>query len=596
VSGNAARPGILLRHRVLLAALAVLFAAKLVVVLAGANRGFDIGDDGVFLLSLNDPANAPPLFEFYRLLSHFDPPLRFDVLGIRLLRVAVEVVATLALAHAVFVWARRRFAAVAEAGFAPFLLVALLGALLSVGARGFGYNDATNFVVFLGCACWFRLLAVPGAARAALAWAAAAGFAIGFQLFVKFPPALLLLATAAIGVAWLPRASVRAKLAIAAAGGAGVAAAAGCFVLANGGVAPLLARWDAAQELNRVAGYGVREILWVYYLNDYASHMAALWLWGSFGAVFGFAWWWWRRPDALDRALTVALIAGAAVLAWRAARLHAVNVHPTLIFLFCLLLFLAPVTWALSLRRWRPPPSSPAIRRDEAFAPLLLLAALPFVEIVGSNVALTLKLPAHAAPIFLLLAITLAQLAQTGWRRFAATALGLLIAITSAVFVVHQVFLPYGLPSPLYRQVYETRLLPGLRVDAATRKFLEDVDDRLTEAGFAPGDPVIALDFMPGLVYAVGGRSPGLPFFHFEKTAQNCWAIERAGRGALPFLLLGQDMSLAQHDCIHAFAFPEQFRFVGAVQNPYETAMRYFFAAPPMPYVRVFAPLRDAAK
>ena len=84
-------------------------------------------------------------------------------------------------------------------------------------------------------------------------------------------------------------------------------------------------------------------------------------------------------------------------------------------------------------------------------------------------------------------------------------------------------------------------------------------------AGFEPGDPVIALDFMPGLVYAVGGRSPGFPFYVFDKPEQNCWAIERIDRPtSVPFLLLGQDMLVEQHACIHAFAFPEEFRFVAA--------------------------------
>ncbi len=591
---GAIRQGFLLRRSVL-AVLALLFAAKLGVVLAGADRGFDIGDDGVFLLSLNEPATAPPLFEFYQLLTHFDPPLRFDVIGIRLLRIVAELLATLALARSVFVWARPRFAAVAENGFVPFLLVGLLGSLLSVGARGFGYNDASNFVVFLACACLFRLLAASPR-PAALAWAGAAGFGLGFELFVKFPPALLLLAISGIGVVWLPRTRRWRKAAIAASLAAGAAAAIGFFVLANGGVAPLLAKWREAQALNRFAGYGVREILRVYYFNDYASHVNGLWLWGSFAAVLALAFWRWRGPAVLDRALTAALLFGGAVLAWRAATFHAVNVHPTLVYLFCLLVLLGPATWLLTVRARRPPAARPELRRNGELAPLLLLLALPFLEIVGSNVALTLKLPAHAAPIFLALAIMLAELARADTPRFAATALALLAVATSAVFVEHQVFRPYGLPSPIYRQVYETPLLPGLRVDVATKKFLEDLHDRMTEAGFMPGDPVIALDFMPGLVYAVGGRSPGLPFFHFEKAGQNCWAIERAKLVRVPFLLLGQDMSLDQHACIHAFAFPEQFRLAGALSNPYEAPIRYFFGGPPMPYVQIFAPLRDAAK
>lgn len=579
-----------------IAVLAILFVAKLAVLLYGVGRGLDIGDDGVFLFSLNDPAQAPPLFEFYKLLTHFDPPLHFDLIEIRLLRIAAELAATLLLARAIFVWARPRFPAVDAWGFAPFLLFGLLGSLVSVGARGFGYNDAANFATFVASAFLFRLLASPrepGARRAQLASAGAAGFAIGFQLFVKFPPALLLLAITAIGVVWLPRVGGRARLAIAAAVAAGVATAIGLFVLANGGGAPLLEKWREAQELNRVAGYDVKEILTVYYRNDYGSHVNALRLWATFAVVFAVARWLLRRrPDARDGALTAALVAGALVLGWGSWTFHAVNVHPSLVALFCLVLLLAPVSWALALSHWRPPAADLEQRRDEAFAPLLLLLALPFLVIAGTNVALTLKLPAHAAPLFLMLAIALILLAQAGCRRFAATAVALLAVVTSAVFVEHQVFRPYGLPSPLYEQVHATPLLPGLRVDRATQALLADLHERMTQAGFEPGDPVIALDFMPGLVYALGGRSPGFPFFAFDKPEQNCWAIERAEPGEPPFLILGQDMLVEQHACIHAFAFPEDFRLVAALRNPYEAPIRYFFGGPPMPYLRVFAPIR----
>ncbi len=371
-----------------------------------------------------------------------------------------------------------------------------------------------------------------------------------------------------------------------------MAAAIGLFVLSNGGVAPLVAKWRDAAELNRVAGYGVREILAIYYRNDYGSHVNGLRLWAGFAAVFALVRWLLRRrPDANDLALTAALVAGAGVLAWGARAFHAVNVDPTLVFLFCLVLLLAPLSWALGVIG-----SGSAARRGERFGPLLLLLALPFVAILGTNVALTLKLPAHAFPMFLMLAIALPLLASGGYPRFAATALAVLAVATSAVFVQHQVFRPYGLPSPIFRQVEETPLLPGLHVDIATKTFLEELRDRLDAAGFEAGDPLIALDFMPGLVYAVGGRSPGFPFFTFREPAQNCWAIERAGLEEPPFLLLGQEMSLDQHACIHAFAFPEQFRLAGALRNPYEAAIRYFFGGPPMPYVRVFAPLRSAAR
>ena len=580
------------RRALVLAGLAAAFAAKLAVWLLGANRGLDIGDEGVFLLAIADPAHAPPLFEFYRLLTLLDAPPQIGVVTIRLLRIAVELAAMLALAHAVFRWARERIPGVAERGLAAFLGIALLGALLGVGARGFGYNDATQAVACLAVACGFRLLALaPGQRRRRLAWAAAGGFAVGFQLFVKFPTALLLGALGLTGALALPGAAPRARVAVAGAFAAGAAAAIGLFVLANGGVAGLVAKWREAQELNRVAGYGVREILAVYWHHDLGSHVNALRLWTA-AAISGLvAWRWLRgRPDRLDLALCAALAVGTAVLALGSATFHAVNVHPSLVFLFCLVELLAPLAIGVA---YLGADSGSSLRSGARLLPLLILFALPLVAMVGTNVALTRKLPAHVAPMFVGFAVLLPALRARGLPRFAATSLGLLAAATSVVFVVHQVFLPYGLPSPLYRQRYATSVLPGLRVDLATKMLVEDLDARLRAAGFARGDPIVALDFMPGLVWALGGRSPGFPFFHAENPALNCWALARSDDPRPPFLILGQDMLLAQRDCLRGAVFPDDFVSLGALGNPYEHAIQYFFGGPPMPYLRVFAPRRE---
>jgi len=123
--------------------LGALLLAKVLLVLWGVNRGFDLGDGGFFLLNLNRPAESPPLFEFYKLLLLLEPRPRFDAIDARLIRIAVEAVATLALVHGVWVWARARATGAAGAGFLGLLLFTGLGTFLSVAAREFGYNDAS---------------------------------------------------------------------------------------------------------------------------------------------------------------------------------------------------------------------------------------------------------------------------------------------------------------------------------------------------------------------------------------------------------------------------------------------------------------------
>lgn len=575
-----------------LALLASLLLAKAMVVLWGVNRGFDLGDGGFFLLNLNQPAGSPPLFEFYKLLLLFDPPLRFGPIGARMLRIAAEVLGTVALVHGVFRWTRGRLPHAAAAGFSWLLLVTGLGSLLSIAAREFGYNDATNLLVFTATGCVFRLLAVaegPAAQPKRLLFAAGAGFLMGLQLFVKYPATLLLLALAVPMLLGLLRASLPQRGGALLALAFGLVAAVGVFVAANGGLSPLVAKWAFADEVNRVTGYDVAEILHVYLRHDYASHVA-LARFALAGLAFFALFYRARRgrPDRVDLGLALALLAGLAVLLLGAFTYHADNVHPWLITLWSVTLLLCVVSWLLA---WRDLEPRDAYRdRWHALLPLWLLAALPFVEMAGTNVALTLRLPTHVAPLFLLLGVLLPELRAAGHRWFSGTSLAVLAAISSLVFHAQHVERPYGLPSPLYRQVHAVEGLPGLRVDASTRAFLEALRTTFAQGGFRPGDPVLALDFMPGLVYYLGGRSPGFPFFPFDRPQQNCWAINRAGEQELPFLILGQSMTLEQHDCIERFSFPVGFEELGTLENPYTYAIRYFFGGPPMPFVKLYGP------
>ena len=132
----------------LLGALTVALLLKAGIVLFGLGRGFELGDEGYFLLNLNHPESAPPPFEFYRLLSLFGA-LRIGVLEARVLRVAVELAGSLALITAVLRWARLRVFGPAAVSTSRFMLFCLMGAFLSVASRSLGYNDQNSFSFLL---------------------------------------------------------------------------------------------------------------------------------------------------------------------------------------------------------------------------------------------------------------------------------------------------------------------------------------------------------------------------------------------------------------------------------------------------------------
>jgi hypothetical protein len=563
----------------LAAALALGFAGKLAVALWALDRGFELGDEGYSLLNLNHPADAPVVHQIYRLLAPLGGADGFGVVGARWLRIVAEAIGSLALIAGVLAWARAR---VFEAGHAParaFVPFCLLGALLGTGSRSLTYNDLTNLCTYAAIGALFWLASAPpgdaGDRRRTLA-ALAAGLCNGLQLGVKFPTALALLGLAALAgaVGLAPRDRLR----VGALYAAGLLLAVALYVLAAGGVAPLVAEIRVMPEVARSTGYDPLRLVGFYSRGEAVTAIHVVGVAAVFGASLALL----RSllRGASDASLAGAFACGALALVAGVHVLHPFFLHPTLVYLSALLAFSVALLAVLALRR---------APRPRALAPLLLLLAVPLVEIAGTNVPISERLPTHALPIFAALGVLSLDLRErAGARRLHAAIAVALLAATSALFVQHHVRAPYGLPSDIASQIEPVAGLPGVRVDAATRSFLESVAGGMREAGFEPGDPVLALDFMPGLVFFLRGTSPGFTLFVFDNPRLNCLNVNRLYR-APPFLILGRPMSRAQAACLRAFAFPDDFRKVRSVRFPYE-AVYADFGAVDFTHVHLYAP------
>jgi hypothetical protein len=575
--------------RWLAGALALAFAVKLGFVLFALDRGFELGDEGYTLLNLNHPRDAPAVFQYYRLLNPTGDATRFGVVGARLLRLAAELLGSAALLAGVCAWARAKLFANGRALGFPIVAFASLGALLSTASRSLTYNDVTNFCSYCALGALFLALAQPAGrdgSRVRILAALAAGFANGLQLGVKFPTALLLPLVAAAAFAIGRRALAPRepwKIAGAYALGGGVAVA--FYVATGGGVGPLLAELRLMPEIaSKSVGYDPIGLVGFYAKGEIVTAIHAIVLAVAFGTSFALL----RRlfVDEVDRALAAALASGVLVLAAGVQMLHPFFLHPTLVFLSAFLAFAVPLLGVLAWRLRRGDPL-----RAEVLAPLALLVALPLVEIAGTDVPISQRLATHALPLFAALGLLALDLREcAGYSRLHAVVAVVLLAATGAIFVRHQVVAPYGLPQGIVRQTEAVEGLPGVRVDAATKSFLESVAAHMREGGFRPGDPVLALDFMPGLVFYLGGTSPGFTLYVVDSPRLNCFNVNRLYH-APPYLILGRPMSIEQAACLEAFAFPDDFRTIGNVRFPYEAAYEDF-GAPGFSYVHLFAPRR----
>jgi hypothetical protein len=566
-------------HRVppspLAAALAIGLAAKVAVAIWGLDRGFELGDEGYALLNLNHPADAPVVHAFYALLTPLGGADGFGVVGARALRLVAEVLGAAALLGGVLAWARSRVFAPGRMPACDLVCFAALGALIGTGSRSLTYNDLTNLCTWSAVGALLVVVAASPAAAGRRATAAlAAGFCNGLQLGVKFPTALALLVLAAPTLAL---AAPRERMRLVALYAGGFALAIALLVAAGSDTAQILAEIRVMPAVARSTGYEPLRLL-VFYAKGEAVTAVHVALAAIAAGAVGFAL---RRRLPRDASLALAAAAGALLISAGVRMLHPFFLHPTLVALSALLVFAIALVAAAD-RRIAP-------RSWTSLAPLLLLAAVPAIEIAGTNVPLSERLPTHALPLFAALGVLSLDLRERAGTRALHALLALaLLGATSAVFVQHHVLAPYGLPRALVEQRHAVEGLPGVRVDAATQSFLESVGAAMREAGYRPGEPILALDFMPGLVFYLGGRSPGFNLFVFDNPRHNCLNVNRLYR-APPWLILGRPMSREQAACLTAFSFPADFREVRAVRFPYESVYADF-GAPDFSHVHLYAP------
>lgn len=167
-------------------------------------------------------------------------------------------------------------------------------------------------------------------------------------------------------------------------------------------------------------------------------------------------------------------------------------------------------------------------RRREACTPLgaeawklvfliPLLAVLPLAGAFGTTNDISANAVYQLAPWLVLLALLLAIVAQSwqiSWLTGAAV-----IAISTVTFV--QFFegywlRPYRLATGRQEQTVATRIghpFSTLKLDPSSHAFVDTAREQLTSAGFQPGDDIFAFFNLPGLVFAMGGVSPGYPWY-----------------------------------------------------------------------------------
>lgn len=494
------------------------------VVLWGSGRSFDFTDEGSYYLNAVHPEEMPDRQTTYFLFGRALFALSGHNIAVtRALMAGLVLAATLVLVRGL-----RRFLA----AFAPPLDAGgwLIAAALAGSAMAFATSPVAPSYNLLNAIC---LLAATGlvfegagaapsegwvSRQAAIVPLLLAAALIVADFFIKFSTSVVLAAGLALFFLVASRERVRNKIALVMLTGLLGLLAAGTYLfifqdlkawregiggtllaVSNGPYleGQLLRYW---QEL-RVQ---IIQTLW-----DYESVFTAMFVTG--GGLLILRWWpRLQRWGAAVGGMTVIVIGIQAVPA-KAAWESGTRFHLAAI---CVLGLAAGITWLVRASGAR---SRLAVGAWRALSLLILLALLPFVGSFGTSNNLNTNVVYQFAPWLALIALLLAWLAHAWQARWLSPiGVALIAALTLSQFFNGYVFNPYRIPGGRLAQTMPTAIgypVTMLKLDPASHAFVEEVRRQLRQNGFKPGDDIFAFFNLPGLVFAVGGVSPGYPWF-----------------------------------------------------------------------------------
>ena len=159
----------------------------------------------------------------------------------------------------------------------------------------------------------------------------------------------------------------------------------------------------------------------------------------------------------------------------------------------------------------------PAYSRARLAALGLLLLLLPYLGAFGTSNNINTNAHYQLAPWLVLAALLLAEIDRV-WGTLWPSRVGLLLlsAMTAAQFYQGYWVQPYRMGGNRSAQTAATSIgepASILQLTPTTHEFITSSRRILQEHGFKPGDDLLVFFDLPGFVFAMGGASPGHPWY-----------------------------------------------------------------------------------
>lgn len=548
------------------------FLAILFILFWGAERGFNLTDEGYYYLSYQHPERYPISlnsvpFMMGRLFSLADG----DIFRLRMVRVLLLFAGILYFSLEFLAFLRTcrdmpskplRFL------MAMFLMVGGMSACF-LGPQTISYNHLTQFLLLVAMGIIFRLHVQPASEKFSWIPFFGMGIAAGYLFLVKWPVSVLV-----FGIAGIIMAGLREPLRISKAFGAiflGVFAALGSFFLLFQPLPDWLHHFSASNRMMMRNGTHEPGLLMSTYLHDlgwmaaspilnFGRELFSLVVLGILHGVLS------QREG---RSLNSRILKLARILWWVAIgvvgyflmhrifdRLLLENIRTGLYAYWVVLLLMALSVFSCALL---------ANKRQENgkfWLAAILLLILPFVGAFGTTNPIGYN--AYYGLIFWFGLLLLLSLHARRCRL--PPAIPMACGLFFILFVLVQIRAyfydgsRYLYASSLLYQRHAARQFPPLRnikLDSNTLGFLEAVHKTLRQAGYRKGDTLIPLYDLPGLVYLLEGVSPGNAWYNSypKSVEENCAGLALAGEKALKgaYFLVNKKIERPMRACLQRY-------------------------------------------
>lgn len=549
-------------------------------------RGFDITDEGFYLLSYRFPAEYEASFtNFHLVVTRVFGLADASILTYRVVGLLAALLGGTLFGLSLAAWLRAVVPPSPRRWLTSNGLVTgfvLLGTLLSysITPRTLSYNTLNTLALLLTAAA---VLTALRQGPTGAGWLLAAGGVLGLDAFVKVSTSIFLVLSAAlvVGICWR-RAGAAVLLRATGWLLLGLLLGLGLYFLRAQSPSVWWHNFRQEMVLIRSIGYGTDKLLLKYIFSIGNTLWVLVWPLGPvLVVVSGVALWWRQQVRTQMLALVAFAVLGGAGLGliiiavrhrwYYVAYMNQLEILPLLISLLLM--------GALAVVLGDGPlvfPTAASPRSEQRRVVAGWLAVLPLLAAAGTYNDLRINLLIDVAPWFGLLLVVFT------WPRSVRLPTWVVPAFLflPAGLVVEQVVwgtmqTPYGLTTPITVQtepLHAAGVQGLLRLDARTVEFMGQLEKLLARAGFRPGDPLLGFHGMPGLVYLCGGVSPGAPWYFKDVDVRTCHSLNIT---RLPLrqacILLGDSLEPGLQRCMReqGLRFPEKYRLVGELQNAF---------------------------